>query len=544
MCLLLPTFVRLVFLAAVLAAFIGLASPSLLMAEMPDPPGAELVAWTEFDRQRNMGAITKYWTLHPESGGTMELVVPPGNDIHAKSSLVIRSTEPRLVFYQKASRTELRGGGHYRLLVRLRGKGQVRVGCGVGVPNSTDPPGLVASTTAVAQPVRLKEEEQLVELKFTAAPREGPAIAQVWLEIAEGGAEVIVSGFRLYRQWDPRLRIKVSPEHLMAPMVGKAAVTVQLLQDGKPAPARRLVLSPVSDNPKTAPAAICEMALDTSATGVFHIPASVDQRVGWTVADPESGSLRNFYADVLPRDLWERYEQVAAKIELDKPLHILVLGDSLTDMQRGGNWVDKLSFWLSLRSKASVTVTNAAIGGDTISRVWNRLNGRISAYESDRYPEWKDLRYGKFTPKPDWVFVFVGHNDSKLTAASGYTQSFVPIEQFEKDYAALLNIVKERTHARIFVLSCAATQHQITKARVTQNKNYFGEPKTMARYNETIAHLAKQSGAEYVDIFTPMTAAPNPRDLFGYDGIHLNNAGNRFVALELLRFLSSTGRQP
>ena len=334
------------------------------------------------------------------------------------------------------------------------------------------------------------------------------------------------------------VEIEVSPGHLVVAVGQEAAVRVRVLLDGRPVAGRTVVVEAVDVPPPGAggaDAARGEMTTDSCGGVTLRAPSDADRRVEWVVADPVSGVRRNIYVDVVPQDLYGAFEQ-AAGVTLDRPMHALFLGDSLTHMQRGGNYIDKLAFWLNRRciDGATFTFKNAGVGGDTIRAIWDRFNGRFAANERERCPEWADL----LSPRPDWVFVFTGHNDSKLTAASNYAESFVPLTEFESTYLELLGAIRQRTGARLFLLSCAATQDSITRQAIERRGNYFGEPATIRRYNQAIEGIATKTGAAFVDVFTPMFNDPSPKRLFQSDGVHLNNEGNRRVAQELLRFLA------
>ena len=62
-------------------------------------------------------------------------------------------------------------------------------------------------------------------------------------------------------------------------------------------------------------------------------------------------------------------------------------------------------------------------------------------------------------------------------------------------------------------------------------------PVGMEEFNVMMKAAATVTGAEYLDVYEPTKAHPNKPSLFTGDGVHLNNKGNRFVALEILKHL-------
>ena len=65
----------------------------------------------------------------------------------------------------------------------------------------------------------------------------------------------------------------------------------------------------------------------------------------------------------------------------------------------------------------------------------------------------------------------------------------------------------------------------------------FGIPKVMEEFNAMMKKAAADTGAEYLDVYNPTKEHPNKPSLFTADGVHVNNKGNRFLALEILKYM-------
>jgi lysophospholipase L1-like esterase len=151
---------------------------------------------------------------------------------------------------------------------------------------------------------------------------------------------------------------------------------------------------------------------------------------------------------------------------------------------------------------------------------------------------------GLFQPSPTHVFLFLGHNDSKVSSTSNYTAQAVLPDKFEADYGTVLEKIRAETKAKIILLSASSSVFEICQANAgkataaNRTHSLFGKPEELERYNALTERIAAQAGAAYLDVYEPTRTHPDKRSLFDpNDGVHLTNAGNRFLALRLLEFL-------
>lgn len=142
------------------------------------------------------------------------------------------------------------------------------------------------------------------------------------------------------------------------------------------------------------------------------------------------------------------------------------------------------------------------------------------------------------------MFFFLGHNDSKLLGSTNWKETKVPLDLFSKTYRQAVERVQKETGAKITILSATSTVYEKTKAKVDgriklgQKANLFGQPAVLERFNTAARMVAAATGAEYLDVYEPTRTHPEKTRLFMYDGIHVNNTGNRLLALKVLHHLA------
>ena len=227
----------------------------------------------------------------------------------------------------------------------------------------------------------------------------------------------------------------------------------------------------------------------------------------------------------------------AAKVASIGRTDILVIGDSLSDFDRGRNHWAILSDALNKGRPGAFRVYNYAIAGDFAQRVLDRLDGK--GYRKECFVDIWDRPY-------DWAFIMLGGNDTKAMSDEGYATPVTPPELEEKLYREFVARLKARGVRRVFLVSCARADWEkcqerakaldATKPRHTR----FGEPRHMEVFNAVLKKLADEiDGVEYLDIYTPMQELSPIADYVRADGVHLVDAGYRFVARRLLDHLAA-----
>lgn len=198
------------------------------------------------------------------------------------------------------------------------------------------------------------------------------------------------------------------------------------------------------------------------------------------------------------------------RLPLRKGATVAAFGDSLTSDPQ--SWAVILSELLSARRAAEgISVAISAVGGDTTTHGLVRV-GEVVAQ------------------RPDWIFFFIGTNDAR-TQGPHPTKTLVHHEETMRNIAELRQRVARETKARaVWITPPAVNEEQVA--------SHWGLSRFGVRFrNEDLARVAKivrdVDGAA-IDVFS-MLGTPPSADLLMGDGLHFTVAGQKRLALEVLK---------
>ncbi len=229
------------------------------------------------------------------------------------------------------------------------------------------------------------------------------------------------------------------------------------------------------------------------------------------------------------------------------PVRVLYLGDSLSDFDRGSNQVDRLQTKLDAVEPRQVSIYNYSIRGDYIDRVLERIAGKKGTYALDRFA-------GIWGRQYDWAFVFLGHNDTKTSSASGFASPAVLPKDVESGYRRLVDILRAKGIRRIILLSPASSNYELCAANAEKRlaaikagkikkakaASRFGEPRHMEEFMAAVQGVAKDKGCEFLDVYTAMKALPDKASLLNpHDGVHLSAKGHAYMAERTYEYLKA-----
>lgn len=164
-----------------------------------------------------------------------------------------------------------------------------------------------------------------------------------------------------------------------------------------------------------------------------------------------------------------------------------------------------------LLAARGVTVEINAVPGDTTTQGLIRI-GQVVAGQ------------------PDWILFLLGTNDAR-TLGPTPSKTHVSAQETESNLRELFARVAHETKAQCLWMSPPPVNEQLVE-------NHWGLSRFGVRFrNEDIAGIAeslRRIGAPLVDLFTLLGAPPAPQ-LLMEDGLHLTLAGQKRVALEILR---------
>lgn len=335
----------------------------------------------------------------------------------------------------------------------------------------------------------------------------------------ESGKEFFMDDFRIFNAPESG-NIKAEKSYILAP-VGKS---VKFRCTGaKPLSESRLYMLDPSMKytvftARADKAGVAVFDLQLKKTGSFQLVAA------------SGGSNTAALVEAAPQKELDLLQQTALRSKIPANSHILILGDSLSDFLRGRNYADKIALFLKHKN---VTVKNAGVKGDMITRVRDRITG-VKTYRPKGYN-------GIFTPMPDIAMIFLGHNDTVLR--DGKIQ--VPFDEGEKAFRQVLTLLRKKNpKMKIYLLTpvCALRSVCLANMEKRMKRGFgrieFGRPELLEQYIRMLKTLAKEFDCQIVDVYTPMKKMKDTVHLFNPgDGVHISEAGNRYVALEVLKHL-------
>ncbi len=268
----------------------------------------------------------------------------------------------------------------------------------------------------------------------------------------------------------------------------------------------------------------------------FTVPYEAPDGVRLSVLDKNSGVKANFFATLLPEKMLTGYRQLGKNISGNQ--HLLFLGDSLSDYDRGRNYISIAGTFLP----PGYSTRNCGVGGDTLLRIWQRLNGEKTT---------RNYMYDQvFSPVPDIIFILVGANDSKVFSRSNYRETYVPEKDQLPLWENIITTLKKRTGAKIVLITSPYSYMPYQKAlslplkKQNMPHSIFGLPEFHDRFNARLKQIAAKHGIDVIDFAAVMQAHPDPQQLYVQDdGVHLSLKGHQLLAGEVLKFLAA-GRPP
>jgi lysophospholipase L1-like esterase len=200
---------------------------------------------------------------------------------------------------------------------------------------------------------------------------------------------------------------------------------------------------------------------------------------------------------------------------------IVFFGDSITELgARPGGYVTLVRDSLASLGVAC-DVYGAGISG-------NKINDLLARAERD-----------VLSKHPTVVVIYIGINDVWHHEFTARGLSGTPKPQFD---SGLRQLTATLRNAGAQVILCTPTV-------IGEQKNMANKYDAMLEeYSSITRSVASETGSAVCDLrtaFTEYIAANNPgnspKDILTYDGVHLNDAGNRFLAGQMLKVLDGSG---
>jgi lysophospholipase L1-like esterase len=199
-----------------------------------------------------------------------------------------------------------------------------------------------------------------------------------------------------------------------------------------------------------------------------------------------------------------------------KPMKVVFLGDSITQMGvNEGGYIWRMQRMLHELGKAGdIELIGSGIGGNKVYDLYLRLDDDVIARQ------------------PNVVFLFVGVNDvwHKTTLGTG-----TDLDKFERFYRAIIQKLQGHHIKPILV----------TPAGIGELKGNANPQDTdLNRYSDVIRNLSTQYQLTLVDLRQQWldyhelhNNANAEKGILTTDGVHLNDAGNEWVAQAMIKAL-------
>ncbi len=271
---------------------------------------------------------------------------------------------------------------------------------------------------------------------------------------------------------------------------------------------------------------------DGNAEFTFKVPLESPDGARLAVLDTESGVKANFFATIMPKKQLEEYKQIAKNIPGKQ--HLLFIGDSLSDYDRGRNYISLVQSFLP----PGYTVRNAGVGGDTLKRILMRLHGKKTTRNN--------MYDGLFEPMPDLIFILCGANDAKATFKSHYKETYTPEQEQLELWDEIIVYLRKKTGAKIVLLTVPDSYLPFQEALAVPMREaeishaIFGLPEVHDRFNMRLRTMAEKHGLEVIDFASTVRSFPDPQLLnVPDDGVHLSLKGHQLLAGLILRYLAA-----
>lgn len=200
---------------------------------------------------------------------------------------------------------------------------------------------------------------------------------------------------------------------------------------------------------------------------------------------------------------------------------VVFFGDSITEMGVGpGGYVTLIKDSLQHR-KSDARIIGAGVSGNKVEQLLERIDRDVIALN------------------PTTVVVYIGINDVwhwtiGIPGAKGSTK-----KEFETGLRQVIAKIQS-AGARVVLCTPSVIGEKVAGANP--------EDAMLDEYSDISRRLARESGSELCDLrkaFVQYISKNNPENndkgILTVDRVHLNDAGNRFVADEILRVLDRAG---
>ena len=235
----------------------------------------------------------------------------------------------------------------------------------------------------------------------------------------------------------------------------------------------------------------------------------------------------------IPAKDYDLLLHAAENVKLHNAETILVLADSIWDLDRGTNAADRMNFFLQKVHGQNVKVVNYAVHGDRIDRMTDRFTGNIAKVEHGkmRYRELKN-------EKPDMIMIMLGHNDTAANSRDNFARGVISPEIQQARYRELIAALRTQwPQSRIILLSPLSVNYENILKRCEQQREAgakvifrYGDADKVGAFRETLQKIADEHTLPLLDMYKPTENLPDKASYFRADSVHLSPKGFGLLA--------------
>lgn len=417
---------------------------------------------------------------------------------------------------------------------------------------TADEAGKTTKKNSASKTIELSSSWQKIELEVQ---EKNPRTMQHELQVKlVSGEKALLDESVFEYSSEPGTALSIEPKTTLTKPGTPLNVKILLTKDGKPvadAPVNICVFErpgihlPEAGNAFGGKTINAELKTDKNGSIAYSFTPE-NSKYGARIAaySTPSGTEAEAFVCFADDETLKSFEKSASAIKLKKPLSILLIGDSLSDFSRGYNYSDILRACLSEKNPGMVKLKNAGVGGDFITRIWER----ISAESNKATGSYRRYMYEGLTGgNPDVILIFLGHNDTKCNYSDENRKPLVSPEVQYETYGKFLDYLKGKCPAAKIVLISSVSsylpiqQKNAEKAKAAGKRaTIFGIPEFQEAFNTVSKKLAEERKLGFVDVYTPTKDAVDKENLFLPDGVHLSPKGNQLVAEALIKYFNET----
>ena len=228
----------------------------------------------------------------------------------------------------------------------------------------------------------------------------------------------------------------------------------------------------------------------------------------------------------------------AKKAKLGNAETILILADSIWDLDRGTNAADRMNFFLREAKGKDIKVVNYAVHGDRIDKMTARFKGDFAAVDHGK-TRYRDLKH----ESPDLIMIMLGHNDTAANSRDGFASPKVAPAVQKAKYGELLAALKKTyPKSNIVLLTPLAVNYEGILKRCEERRKAgaklifrYGDPDKVGAFRKVLAEVAEEHHLPLLDMYAPTEHLDDKPSYFRPDNVHLSPRGYGLLARLVLQ---------